>query len=56
MCYIEILNLPKNYFKEKHELLAKSKKDHYYQVNDFKVVTGVGIKQRKKVVLNSKRK
>jgi hypothetical protein len=36
--------------------LAKSKKDHYYQVNDFKVVTGVGIKQGKKVVLNSKRK
>ena len=40
----------------KNGLLAKSKKDHYYQVNDFKVVTGVGIKQGKKVVLNSKRK
>lgn len=31
----------------KNRLLAKSKKDHYYQVNDFKVVTGVGIKQKK---------
>lgn len=41
---------------KKNGLLAKTKKDHYYQVNDFKVVTGVGIKQGKKVVLNSKRK
>lgn len=40
----------------KHGLSAKSKKDHYYQANDFKVVTGVGIKKGKKIVLNSKRK
>ena len=40
----------------KNGLLAKAKKDHYYQVNDFKVVTGVGIKQGKKVVFNGKRK
>lgn len=40
----------------KNGLLAKIKKDHYYQANDFKVITGVGIKQGKKVVLNSKRK
>ncbi|MDE6251977.1 MAG: reverse transcriptase family protein [Lachnospiraceae bacterium] len=40
----------------KNGLLAKSKKDHYYQANDFKVVTGVGIKQGKKVVPNCKRK
>lgn len=38
-----------------HGLLAKAKKDHYYQANNFKVVTGVGIKQGKMVVLNSKR-
>lgn len=37
-------------------LLAKSKKDHYYQSNNLKIITGVGIKQGKKVVLNSKRK
>lgn len=41
---------------KKNGLLAKNQKDHYYQANDFKVVTGVGIKQGKKVVLNSKRK
>lgn len=35
----------------KNGLLAKSKKDHYYQVNDFKVVTGVGIKQKKRLYL-----
>lgn len=40
----------------KNGLTAKIKKDHYYQANDFKVVTGVGILQNNKVVLNDKRK
>ncbi len=37
-------------------LKAKVKKDHYYQGNDFKVITGVGIKNEKKVLLNRHRK
>ncbi len=41
---------------KKYGLKAKEQKDHYYQAKDFKVVTGVGIKQGKKVVLNNKRK
>ena len=41
---------------KKNGLVAKLKKDHYYQSGDFKVVTGVGIKQGKKIVLNNKRK
>ena len=40
----------------KNGLIAKAKKDHYYQANDFKVITGVGIRQENKIVLNSKRK
>lgn len=40
----------------KNGLLAKSKKDHYYQANDFKIITGVGIRQGKKIVPNNKRK
>jgi hypothetical protein len=41
---------------KKYGLKAKAKKDHYYQPNDFKVVTGVGIKGGKKIVSNGKRK
>lgn len=41
---------------KKYGLKAKAKKDHYYQGKDFKVVTGVGIKGGKKVVLNRHRK
>ena len=41
---------------KKYDLKAKAKKDHYYQWKDFKVVTGVGIKSGKKVVLNRHRK
>jgi hypothetical protein len=41
---------------KKNGLRAKVKKDHYYQSNTFKVVTGVGIYKGKKVVLNKKRK
>lgn len=41
---------------KRYGLHAKIKKDHYYQANDFKVVTGVGIRQGKKTVLNNKRK
>lgn len=41
---------------KKNGLMAKYKKDHYYQSGDVKVVTGVGIKQEKKIVLNNKRK
>lgn len=37
-------------------LRAKIQKDHYYQSGRFKVITGVGIKNGEKVVLNSKRK
>lgn len=41
---------------KKHGLKSKSQKDHYYQAKDFKVVTGVGIRQGNKIVPNSKRK
>jgi hypothetical protein len=41
---------------KKYGLKAKVQKDHYYQSNDFKVVTGVGIKKGKKIVPNGKRK
>lgn len=41
---------------KKNDLLAKAKKDHYYQAKDFKVVTGVGLQDGKKIVLNEKRK
>ena len=40
----------------KNELSAKAKKDHYYQAKDFKVVTGVGLRNGEKKVLNRKRK
>lgn len=40
---------------KKSGLKAKNSKDHYYQANVMKVVTGVGLKDGKKVVLNSKR-
>lgn len=40
----------------KNGLRAKSQKDHYYQSKDYKVVTGVGIKNGKKSVLNHHRK
>lgn len=42
--------------KKKHGLKAKPQKDHYYQAKDFKVVTGVGIRDGNKIVLNGKRK
>ncbi len=41
---------------KKYGLKAKLQKDHYYQAKDFKIVTGVGIKNGAKVVLNNKRK
>lgn len=41
---------------KKYDLIAKSKKDHYYQRDAVKVITGVGIKDGKKIVLNNKRK
>ncbi|MBQ8298863.1 MAG: RNA-directed DNA polymerase [Clostridia bacterium] len=41
---------------KKYGLIAKSKKDHYYQGNTVKVITGVGINDGQKVVLNNKRK
>lgn len=41
---------------KKNDLLAKAKKDHYYQAKDFKIVTGVGLKDGEKIVLNEKRK
>lgn len=37
-------------------LKAKNSKDHYYQANEMKVVTGVGLRDGEKVVLNQKRK
>lgn len=37
-------------------LKAKNSKDHYYQANVTKVITGVGVKDGEKVVLNKKRK
>lgn len=41
---------------KKNGLKAKNSKDHYYQADKMKVVTGVGLKDGKKIVLNSKRK
>lgn len=41
---------------KKYGLIAKSKKDHYYQGDTVKVITGVGINHGHKVVLNNKRK
>lgn len=41
---------------KKCDLKTKAKKDHYYQGKDFKEVTGVGIKNGKKVVVNRHRK
>lgn len=41
---------------KKNGLLAKRIKDHYYQSTNVKIVTGVGIKDGRKVVLNKKRK
>lgn len=41
---------------KQYGLKAKVKKDHYYQSKDTKVVTGVGIKNGKIVVLNRHRK
>lgn len=40
---------------KKNGLLAKAQKDHYYQPGSFKVVTGVGIENGEKKVLNNKR-
>lgn len=37
-------------------LKAKNSKDHYYQAKAMKVITGVGLKDGAKVVLNKKRK
>ncbi|WP_373221422.1 reverse transcriptase family protein [Mediterraneibacter gnavus] len=39
----------------RNNLKAKVSKDHYYQANKLKVITGVGIKNGEKVVLNKKR-
>jgi len=41
---------------KKYGLIAKSKKDHYYQGNIVKVITGVGVNSGQKIVLNNKRK
>ena len=41
---------------KKYGLKAKVKKDRYYQGEDFKVITGVGIKNGKQFVLNRHRK
>lgn len=41
---------------KKYGLIAKSKKNHYYQGNTVKVITGVGINDGQKVVLNNKRR
>lgn len=41
---------------KQNNLKAKNSKDHYYQANALKVVTGVGLKNGEKVVLNKKRK
>lgn len=38
------------------KLCAKLSKDHYFQTNDFKVVTGVGIRNGKQIIQNKKRK
>lgn len=40
----------------KNNLNAKVKKDHYYQMKDFKMITGVGIYKGNMVVPNSRRK
>ncbi len=40
---------------KKNGLKAKNNKDHYYQADATKVITGVGIKNGEKVVLNRKR-
>lgn len=41
---------------KKNGLKAKAKKDHYYQTNTFKMITGVGIRNGQMVVPNDKRK
>lgn len=41
---------------KQNDLKAKNSKDHYYQAKTLKVVTGVGLKDGEKVVLNRKRK
>ena len=41
---------------KKNGLKAKAKKDHYYQTNAFKVITGVGISKKQMAVPNNKRK
>lgn len=41
---------------KKNDLKAKSKKDHYYQSDVFKVVTGVGIQNGELKVSNGKKK
>lgn len=41
---------------KRYGLIAKRKKDHYYQGNTVKTITGVGINDGQKVVLNNKRK
>lgn len=40
----------------KNNLKAKAKKDHYYQARDFKIVTGVGMRNGNMIVPNDKRK
>lgn len=41
---------------KKNNLKAKAKKDHYYQARDFKIVTGVGMRNGTMIVPNGKRK
>lgn len=41
---------------KQNDLKAKNSKDHYYQAKTLKVVTGVGLKDGEKVVLNRNRK
>jgi hypothetical protein len=40
----------------RNNLKAKAKKDHYYQAKDFKIVTGVGMRNGNMIVPNAKRK
>ena len=41
---------------KKYGLIAKEKKDHFYDKKSLAITTGVGIKEGRLVVLNSKRK
>lgn len=61
MTFSSNFGIPKQLRKDVEDILnhyslhAKSKKDHYYQNNAFKKVTGVGIKKGKLFVPNQKR-